>query len=257
MSILKERVSYAYSTHMELDERLRQKVAAYKPTPEALKPIRRAPILLLAGTTGAGKDAIIGHLLATYPNEYDFIVSHVTRPPRPYEKEGVHYHFIDFKKAEELLDTHGYIESDIVHADDIYGTTIDAVRRIYKEGKIATSDVTIQGCDNYVGLGLNAKAVFLLPPSYAVWQKRLNKRNDAIDTPERMRRLRSALREIRHALTTSHYYIVINDDLEDTAELVNRIAHGEPVEPHYHKAMAIAEEMITQIKVELEHLKQL
>ncbi|HSE60767.1 MAG TPA: hypothetical protein VLA88_00565 [Candidatus Saccharimonadales bacterium] len=239
---------------MELDDSLRHKVAAYKPTPEALRPIRRAPILLLAGTTGAGKDAVIGHLLATYPNEYDFIVSHVTRSPRPYEKEGVHYHFIDFAKAKQLLDSHGYIEADIVHAEDIYGSTIGEVKRIRDQGKIATSDITIQGCDHYVGLGLNAKAVFLLPPSYEIWQKRLSKRNDAMDAPELKRRLKSALREVRHALATPHYYIVINDDLENTAELVNRIAHGEPVERHYHKAMEIAEEMIAQINAEIGRL---
>jgi guanylate kinase len=239
---------------MELDESLRQKVAVYKPSPEALKPIRRAPILLLAGTTGAGKDAIISQLLATYPNEYDFIVSHVTRPPRPYEKEGVDYHFIGFPAAKQLLDTQGYVEANIVHADDIYGTTINEVKRIYKEGKIATSDVTIAGCDDYVRLGLNVKAVFLLPPSYKVWQKRLNQRPDAIDLPERRRRLQSALRELRHALTTPHYYIVINDSLETTAELVNRIAHGEPVERHFHTAMTIAEELERQIAHELSTL---
>jgi guanylate kinase len=236
---------------MELDDRLRQKVVAYKPSPDALKPIRRALILLLAGTTGAGKDAVIGHLLASYPNEYGFIVSHVTRPPRPYEKEGVHYYFIDFKQAEHLIDTQGYIEADVVHAENIYGTAIAEVKRIHDEGKIATSDITIRGCDNYVGLGLNAKTIFLLPPSYEIWQERLNKRPDAMDTAERRRRLQSALREINHALNTPHFYIVINDDLADTAELVNRIAHDEPVEPHYHKAVKIAEDLERRIAEEL------
>jgi guanylate kinase len=239
---------------MELDDRLRQKVAAYKPSPDALKAIRRAPLLLLVGTTGAGKNAILDHLLANYPNEYDFIVSHVTRPPRPYEKEGVHYYFINFAAAEKLLDSAGYIESNIVHANDIYGTTVAEVKRIYDQGKIASTDITIEGADDYVRLGLNAKAVFLLPPSYEVWRERFNKRNDAIDTAELKRRLESALYEIKHALETPHYYIVINDKLEDTAELVNRIAHGEPVEPHFHKAMAIAEEMAQRIRVELSNL---
>jgi guanylate kinase len=239
---------------MELDDRLRQKVAAYKPSPDALKPIRRAPILLLAGTTGAGKDAAIGHLLATYPNEYEFIVSHVTRPMRPYEKEGVHYYFIDFKQAEHLLDTEGYIEANIVHAEDIYGSTIGEVKRIYSQGKIAISDITIQGCDDYVGLGLNAKTVFLLPPSYEVWMERLKKRPDAMDMGGFKRRLQSALREINHALNTPHFYIVINDRLDETAELVNRIAHDELVEPHYPKAVKIAEELERQIAEELSTL---
>jgi guanylate kinase len=242
--------TYAYSTHMELDDRLRQKVAAYKPSPDALKPIRRAPLLLLVGISGAGKDAVIEHLRANYPNEYAPIVSHVTRPPRPYEKEGVHYHFIDFTAAEKMLDTKGYIESD-VYAENIYGTSIAEVERIYKDGKIGTTDITIRGADNYIGLGLNAKAVFLLPPSYDIWRQRYDRRADNIQTIDRRRRLRTALREIKHALEVPHYYIVINDKLEDTAELVNRIAHNEPVEPHYHKAVEIAEEMIERINTEL------
>lgn len=239
---------------MELNDRLRQKVTAYKPSPEDLISIKSAPLLLLAGTTGAGKDAVIDQLLATYPNQYQYILSHITRPMRPYEKDGVHYHFIDFKTAENLLESRGYIEANIVHADHIYGTTISEVKRIYDAGKIATSDITIEGCDDYVRLGLNAKIVFLLPPNYQVWKERFNRRNDAIGTAELKNRLQSAVREINHALNTPYFYIVINDKLDDTAELVNQIAHGEPVEPHYHKAMDIGKDLLQHIQAELSTL---
>jgi guanylate kinase len=239
---------------MELDDRLRQKVVAYKPFPEALQSIRRARLLLLVGISGAGKNAIEQYLLASYPHEYKDIVTHVTRHPRPGEVDGSHYHFIDFATADHMLDEGAYIESAIVHAEDVYGSSIAEVKRIAGEGKIATADITIEGADHYIGLGLNAKAVFLLPPSYEIWQERFNKREDAITIPERIRRLQSALREINHALNTSHYYIVVNDDLESTAELVNRIAHGEPVEPHYHKAVQIAEDLERQIAEELSTL---
>jgi guanylate kinase len=243
---------------MELDERLRQKIVAYKPSLGALKPIRRAPLLFLVGITGAGKDAIIQQLLATYPTEYEFIISHVTRQPRindgTPEHDGEDYHFIDFVEAARMIDAGEYIEADIVHSTEIYGTSIAEVERIYDAGKIALTDVTIAGADNYVRLGLNAKPVFLLPPSYNIWKRRLLKREGTMDKIYYKNRLQSAVREITHALSVPHFYIVINDHLSTTAELVNRIGHDEPVEPHYHKAMVIAEHLLEQIKQELSTL---
>lgn len=243
---------------MELDERLRQKVAAYKPTPNTLKPIRRAPLLLLVGITGAGKDAILQQLLATYPREYRYILSHITRPPRAnngiMERDGMDYHFIGFTESNRMLDAGEYIEANIVHHEHIYGTSIHEVLGIYKEGKIALTDVTIDGADDYVRLGLNAKPVFLLPPSYKVWKQRLLKREGSMDPTYYKHRLRSAVREIKHALEAPHFYIVINDHLTTTAELVNSIGHGEPVEPHYHKAMDIARQLLREIQQELSTL---
>jgi guanylate kinase len=243
---------------MELDDRLRQKVAAYKPSPDALKSIRRAPLLILVGITGAGKDTIIQHLLAAYPSEYKFIISHVTRLPRTNngkpEQDGADYHFIDLKESERMLDAGEYIEANIVHATAIYGTSIAEVKRIYNDGKIATTDITIEGADNYVRLGLNAKPVFLLPPSYEIWKERLIKREGQMDKLYYKNRLISAVREIKHALGVPYFYIVINDHLSTTAELVNSIGHDEPVEPHYHKAMEIAEHMLAQLQQELSTL---
>jgi guanylate kinase len=236
---------------MELDERLRQKVAAYKPTPEDLDPIRHAPILFTAGPTGAGKGAIIDELLKRYPNDYVFFRSHITRPLRPYETEGDQYYFIDFKTAEAMLDGRKYIEANIVHADHIYGTAIDEVKHINAEGKTAAGDITVEGCDDFINLGLNVKVVFLLPPSYEVWIDRFNKRNDGIATRELKNRLNSALTEIAHALESPHYYIVINDKLGEAVELTHQIAQGEDVPPHYHKAVAIGEDMVKKIRAHL------
>ena len=243
---------------MELDARLRQKVAAYKPSPKILEPIKQAPVLLLVGITGAGKDAVMQRLLAQHPTEYHYLLSHITRPPREnegvMEKSGVEYYFIDFTRAEQMLDAAEYIEVNVVHHRDIYGNTIAEVEKIFKEGKIATTDMTIDGADDYVRLGLNAKPVFLLPPSYEVWKQRLLKREGSLDPEYYKHRLQSAQREIRHALSVDYFYIVINDVLDDTAELVNRIGHGEAVERHYPHAIATAEHMLEQVERELSTL---
>lgn len=247
-------MAYAYSTHMALDQRLRQKVANYKPSPEKLAPIRNEPLLIMCGITGAGKNAVINQLRATYGNEYLFVVTHITRPPREnngvMERNGIEYNFIDFTEAERLLDAGEYIEANIVHNDHIYGMTIAEIKRIKDAGKIATTDITIEGVDNLVELGLNVKPVFLLPPSYEVWRQRLGSRGD-MTKEELKRRMQSAITEIYHALNVPHYYIVINDHLGTTAELVNSIGHGQPVEPHYQAAMDVANKLLVRIKAEL------
>lgn len=243
---------------MELDDRLRQKVVAYKPSAKALDSIKDATIVLMVGITGAGKDAAMRRLLDIHPDEYDYLLSHITRPPRAnegvLEREGVDYHFINFDQANKMLDAGNYLEVNIVHYRDIYGNTAAEVKRIADAGKIAITDITIDGADDYVALPLNTKPIFLLPPDYATWKQRLLKREGEMQPEYYRHRLLSAQREIRHALTVDYFYIVINDGLQKTAELINDIAHGQAVEKHYPKAMAIAKELLRQVDHELSTL---
>ncbi|HET9412160.1 MAG TPA: hypothetical protein VFO38_04920 [Candidatus Saccharimonadales bacterium] len=242
---------------MEVNERQRRKVAAYAPSLAALEPIRKAPLLFVCGIVGAGKDSTLRQVMATYPGQYQFIVSHVTRPPRVNngvpERDGDDYHFIDFNQAERMLDNGEYIEAAIVHAKHIYGTSIAEVKRIYDAGKIAFTDVTVEGAGNYINLGLNARPVFLLPPDYPTWRMRLEKRGRM--APEELkRRLQSAVDEISYALSVPFFYFVINNDLENTAKIVNRIGHGEPVDRRYPGAIKVAENLLDSIKQELKRL---
>lgn len=245
-----------YSVLMELDERLIAKVASYKPTAAAIEPIRDTPILFVVGITGAGKDTIQHKLVDTHPNEYRFIVSHTTRAPREnhgmLEQTGVDYNFIDFAQAERMIDDQAFVEAKVVHFDNIYGTSIAEIEAAKAEGKIAITDIEVKGVKEYVDLSMNVKPVFLLPPSYDVWWERLTARYDnKMLGHDLHKRMQTALMEIEHAVATDYFYIVINDDLNDTVDLVNRIAHGEAVEPHYHKAMDIAEQFLARMREKL------
>lgn len=242
---------------MELTEKLKNKVLNYKPSQSALDTIREAPIVLTCGITGAGKNAVLDRLLEQHPDLYHFIVSHTSRPKRDYEIEDVHYHFANLATMEEMVDDKAFIEVDIVHSDFVYGTAIAEIARIESANQIAATDVTIMGVDNYMALDLNVKAIFLLPPSYEVWKARLLGRHKAtgeFSTKDFRNRLKSALKEIKHALATDYFYIVINDDLDHTAKVVHKIATGVEVEPHFHKAVEIAEEIVSSIQKELETL---
>jgi guanylate kinase len=241
---------------MELDERLIQKVAQYSPSQQALDPIRNAPLLFTVGITAAGKNALLQRLLETHPDEYIFLISHTSRAPRAnhgiMERDGVEYHFVDLETIDTMLDTQAFIEAQVIHNAWVSGSSIAEVQKAQEEHRISTTDIDVQGIDVYVQLGLNAKPVFILPPSYDVWMERLLQRYEGKPHQhDLVLRMQSAIREIEHALSVDHFYIVINDDLDEAVEVVNDIAHGAPVDPHYHKAMAIAQQLLQRIREEL------
>jgi guanylate kinase len=246
---------------MELEPRLKQKIAHYQPDPVKLEQISHAQLLFLVGITGAGKNALLHRLLEKYPNDYRFIVSHTTRAPREnqgvMERDGVEYHFIGLPAMERMIDNHEFVEAQVIHDSWVSGTSVAEIRKIQETGAIPVNDVDIQGADKYVEIGLNARPIFVLPPSFEEWMRRFRGRynNDQeIDEAELVSRLQSAVREIEHALSVEHFFIVINDDLEKAVEVINDIARGEAVEPHYHKAMAIAEHMLDELRAELARL---
>lgn len=241
---------------MELSESLIAKVEAYQARPSEIDNIIDTPILFVVGITGAGKDTIQQQLLGRYPGRYKYIISHTTRQPRQNngsaERDGFDYHFVDFGTVDQMLDAHMFVEAKVVHFDNIYGTSVAEIELAKSEGKIGVTDIEIKGVREYVELGMNIKPIFLMPPSYEVWKQRLLKRyNGTLDRQDLQKRLQTALVEIEHAITVDYFYIVINDDLDKTVELANKIAHGEEVEPHYQKAMDIAERFLAAIRAEL------
>jgi guanylate kinase len=241
---------------MELDDRLKQKVAAYNPSARVLEPIRTAPLLFTVGITAAGKNALLHRLLETRPGDYSFLISHTSRAPRAnhgvMERDGVEYHFVDLETMDRMLDNHEFIEAQVIHNAWVSGSSIAEVKKAQEQNRISVTDIDVQGIDVYVNLGLNVKPVFILPPSYDVWMERLIRRYEGrTHQHDLVLRMQSAVREIEHALSVDHFYIVINDALDEAVEVVDDIAHGKPVDPHYHKAVAVAQQLLARIKEEL------
>ncbi len=243
-----------------VDAVLKSKVAAYRPDEANLDSIRRAPMILMVGITAAGKNAVIHHLMEKHPDHYYFLVSHTSRAPRVNhgepERNGVHYNFVDTKVIANMLDNHDFIEAAVIHDSWISGSSVAEVKKSQELGDVAISDVDIQGAEIYTRLGLNVKPIFLLPPSFEVWKQRFMSRHEGKfdNTAELSARMQSAIREIEHALMLENFYIVINDDLDKTVEVVHDIAQGKPVEPHYQKAMAVAEQLLASFRAELAKL---
>jgi guanylate kinase len=237
-----------------MDTSLTDKLKNYKPSPEATKLIHDTQILLLVGPTGAGKDSLKDKLLET--GKFHHIISHTTRLPRinhgVIEEDGKDYHFIDKPTAEKMLTDKAFIEAK-VYSDNLYGTSVEEIQIAHNEGKIAMTDIEVQGVAEYKALDPGVMAVFLLPPDFATWQKRLQSRyGDVVDAADYRLRLETALQELDELLNTDYYVAVINDDLdvvfEQIEEIVSSENHTSPDEP---AARAVAKKLSEDIKAYL------
>ncbi len=237
-----------------MDDKLAAKLAAYKPTAATAALIQSTPILLLVGPTGAGKDSLKDKLLAT--GQYHHIVSHTTRPPRInhgfIEQDGREYYFIDDATAERMLDEQSLIEAKI-YSGNLYGTSVAEIQAAHDEGKIAMTDLEVQGVAEYKALDPGVMAVFLLPPDFKTWQARLQRRyGDVVDVADARLRLQTALNELEQLLNTNYYVAVINDELDTTFKHVQTIIgsknHTTPDEP---AARRVAEQLARDIQAHL------
>jgi guanylate kinase len=97
-----------------------------------------------------------------------------------------------------------------------------------REGKISGADVDVQGVKQVKKTDLNARFLFLAPPSIGELERRLRQRGT--ETEESIgKRVEQAVRELEYAREAgSHDKIVVNDDL-DTAyrEMEEWIMAGE------------------------------
>ena len=233
-----------------MEENLKEKLAAYKTPLQAADIVKSTRVVFLVGVSGAGKDTVRKELLAT--GDFHHIVSHTTRPPRHnhgvLEQDGVDYHFVDFKKIEQMLDNTEFIEAK-VFSNNVYGTSIAEIQAAHDARLIAISDLEIQGVSEYMAISPTVKPVFLLPPSYEIWQERLKRRyheND-IDPIDISRRLQTAKVELQEALDKDYFYFVINNDLESSISTVEAIANDAVGKESTEEARAVAKDLLSKL----------
>lgn len=203
-------------------------LANYAPDAQKIVELRSVPVCLIVGIMGAGKDTIKKQLLAR--GDYFEFVSYTTRLPRSnngiMETHGKEYFFVDLVEAARMLKNGEFIEAKKV-GSNIYGTGIATLVAAKASGKIALNDLDIQGVAEYKQLLPQTIAVFILPPSFEEWQKRVRSRYASDEDfqaiwPERRD---VAIAELQTALSVPYYHFVINDDLDTAVEAVDKIAH--------------------------------
>ncbi|MGL4635033.1 MAG: guanylate kinase [Beijerinckiaceae bacterium] len=170
---------------------------------------RMGVLLVIASPSGAGKSTL-SRLLLQDDGNIQMSVSATTRPRRPSEVDGVHYHFVSRTRFESMRSGNELLEWAEVHGN-LYGTPRAPVEQAIAEGRDVLFDIDYQGTVQlYETMREHIVSVFILPPDAATLQSRLERR--AEDTPEVIRRrLQTARTELQHWHQFDH--LIVNTDL--------------------------------------------
>lgn len=182
----------------------------------------RGFLVVLSGPSGAGKNTLLSAVLPRIP-DLRYSVSATTRPPRPGEKDGVNYYFLQDSEFQAMIDRGEFLEW-AEFAGYRYGTPRRFVEESLEQGLTVITDIDIQGAKQIKQRMPDGVFVFLLPPSIEELEKRLYGRgtdsSEAID-----RRLKIALEEV--AAIVDYDYWILNRDLEDACEQLVAIIQAE------------------------------
>lgn len=184
---------------------------------------RRGLLFILSSPSGAGKTTLSRMLLNNDP-DIKLSVSATTRPPRPGEEDGKHYHFVSDAEFDRMVADDDFYEWAEVFGHR-YGTPKGEIRAGLKDGQDYLFDIDWQGTQQlYQKDQQDVVSVFILPPSLPELRRRLEARAQDSEAviDNRMERARE---EISH--WAEYDYVVINDDVDECFERVCEVLDAE------------------------------
>ncbi|MEM6852695.1 MAG: guanylate kinase [Pseudomonadota bacterium] len=186
-------------------------------------PARRGFMLVLSSPSGAGKTTLSRQLLERHP-DIRLSISATTRPPRPGERDGTDYHFVDRDEFLTRRDAGAFLEWAEVFGH-FYATPKAPVMAALEAGADVLFDIDWQGAQQLGAADKgNLVSVFILPPNREELERRLRKR---AQDPEDVvaRRMREADSEMSHY--AEYDYVIVNQELTTSYQRLEAILLAE------------------------------
>ncbi|QKW54918.1 guanylate kinase [Streptomyces buecherae] len=171
---------------------------------------------VLSGPSGVGKSTVVAHLRQAHPEVW-LSVSATTRKPRPGERHGVQYFFVENEEFDKLI-ANGELLEWAEFAGNRYGTPRRAVLDRLEAGEPVLLEIDLQGARLVRESMPEAQLVFLAPPSWDELVRRLTGRGT--EPPEVIER-RLAAAKVELAAESEFDTTLVNTSVEDvSAELL-------------------------------------
>jgi guanylate kinase len=187
--------------------------------------LNKGKLFVITAPSGAGKTSLIDAVMKEDPS-LKISVSYTTRAPRPGEKAGVDYHYVDDASFLAMRERGEFLESAEVHGNR-YGTSKQVILDAVKRGEDLILEIDWQGARQVRALYPDCIGIFILPPSIEELERRMRARGQDSDAVIR-RRVQNAKGEMDHA--GEFDYAIINKDFDtarrELAEIIQKERHG-------------------------------
>lgn len=181
--------------------------------------MKRGLLIVLSGPSGVGKGTIREELFKEKSLNLAYSISMTTRKPRPKEKEGVDYFFVEEKDFQAGIEK-GELLEYAQFVGNYYGTPKFYVEKLLNEGKNVVLEIEVQGALQVMEKCPEALTIFLVPPSFEELERRIRGRRTETEDVVKQR-LDKARKEL--ATQDEYKYVVVNDNVIKAKEKIAKI----------------------------------
>lgn len=183
-------------------------------------------LFVVSAPSGAGKSSLLKALLEADPVA-QLSLSHTTRAPRGQEQHGREYFFASDAEFDALLAQDAFLEWANVHGQR-YGTTRQAIEAQLQQGQDVVLEIDYQGAFQVRKKFPQAQLIFILPPSMAELQRRIEGRGE--DSADKIAlRMQNAKTEMAQA--EKFDFVIINDSFEVALSELRSVFNAQRLKP--------------------------
>lgn len=188
-----------------------------------IKQKKQGNLIIISGTTCAGKGTVIKELLKRNTN-LALSISYTSRSMRKGETNGKDYYFISQEEFEEKIEKNEFLEYALVHNSNYYGTPKKEIKEMLDTGKDVILEIEVQGAQKVKELLPETILIFIMAPSMEIVKERIKARGTE-NNQQIIKRFQTAYKEINEI--PKYNYIVINDEVETAVKKIEAILISE------------------------------
>ena len=191
----------------------------------------RGLLFIVSAPSGAGKTTLVERLVEQLPH-LKMSRSYTSRLAREGETDGVDYNYVTRERFEAMVAVGEFLEWADVFGS-LYGTSAADTERILESGADLVLVIDVQGARKVRRRGIETTAIFVMPPSFEVLERRLRGRSRDSEAAIQ-RRLQTAREEV--AAFLEYDFVVINDELGAAVDRLRSIVLAERARLRYMRS---------------------